>query len=199
MGQLYVLKLRGGKWYVGYTDRAIKRILQHAEKKGAKWTKKHSPVEPIPYWMSEPGYDKEDENRKTLELMGKHGIWNVRGGDWCMVKMRKKTYRELDALIGKPKAGKSCQRCGRSGHTRSKCYATTTADGVAITTKSWKYRPKTKAKAKPKPKAKAKKTRCKGRTLYGTGPRCKLTVTSGSDYCRVHAPYYPKKRGRRRR
>ena len=68
MGQLYILKLRGRKWYVGYTDRAITRILQHAEKKGAKWTKKHPPVNPIPYWMSEPGYSKEDENRKTLAL-----------------------------------------------------------------------------------------------------------------------------------
>ena len=100
MGQLYILKLRGRKWYVGYTDRAITRILQHAEKKGAKWTKKHPPVNPIPYWMSEPGYSKDDENRKTLELMGKHGIANVRGGDWCMVNMHKKTYRELEAMIG---------------------------------------------------------------------------------------------------
>ncbi|MGB1802156.1 MAG: hypothetical protein ACPHKZ_03860, partial [Candidatus Thalassarchaeaceae archaeon] len=80
MGQLYILKLRGRKWYVGYTDRAITRILQHAEKKGAKWTKKYPPVNPIPYWMSEPGYSKKDENRKTLELMGKYGIENVRGG-----------------------------------------------------------------------------------------------------------------------
>ena len=90
-----------------------------------------------------------------------------------------------------------CDRCGREGHERDTCAAKTTVDRERITTKSWKYRPKTKAKAKPKPKAKAKKTRCKGRTLYGTGPRCKLTVTSGSDYCRVHAPYYPKKRGKR--
>ena len=49
MGQVYILKLEGGMWYVGYTERAIKRILQHADKKGAKWTKKHRPVEPIPY------------------------------------------------------------------------------------------------------------------------------------------------------
>ena len=72
MGQLYVLKLRGRKWYVGYTDKAITRILQHAEKKGAKWTKKYPPVNPIPYWMSEPGYNKEDENRKA-EVMKQLG------------------------------------------------------------------------------------------------------------------------------
>ncbi len=115
--------------------------------------------------MSEPGYSKEDENRKTLELMGKYGIENVRGGDWCMVNMRQKTYRELEVKIGKPKSGKN-----------------------------WKYRPKTKSKPKPKSKPKSKSVRCKARTLYGQGPRCKLNARSGSDYCRVHAPYYPKKR-----
>ena len=202
MGQLYILKLRGGRWYVGYTDKAINRILQHAEKKGAKWTKKHPPVNPIPYWMSEPGYTKEDENRKTLELMGKYGIEKVRGGDWCMVSMRQKTISDLERKIGKPKSGRYCERCGRTGHTRSKCYATTTVDGVAITTNNWKYRPKTKSKSKPKPKAKAKPRskshRCKAKTVYGMGPRCKLTAGPDSDYCRVHAPYYPKKRTRRR-
>ena len=40
VGQVYILKLEKNKWYVGYTERAIKRVLQHAEKKGAKWTKK---------------------------------------------------------------------------------------------------------------------------------------------------------------
>ena len=183
MGQLYILKLRGRKWYVGYTDRAIKRIVQHAEKKGSKWTKKHSPVNPIPYWMSEPGYNKEDENRKTLELMGKHGIENVRGGDWCMVKMRKKTHRELESLIGKPKSGKNCGRCGRSGHPRSKCYATTTADGVAITTKSWKYRPK----AKPRKKSKAKKSkRSQCEAMTDVGSRCSLQKVRGARVCHVH-------------
>ena len=67
MGQVYILKLEAGMWYVGYTERAIKRILQHAEKKGAKWTKKHRPVEPIPYSMSEPIYSKEDEVDALIE------------------------------------------------------------------------------------------------------------------------------------
>ena len=199
MGQVYILRLRGKKWYVGYTDRSITRVLEHAQKKGAKWTKKYPPLKNYLYEMSSPDHTLEDEDRITLSLMAKHGIRNVRGGSWCMVKMYPSTVKELEGHIkkSKPKKGQFCDRCGRDSHTRPKCYAGTTVDGVTITTKSWKYRSKTKAKAKPKPKAKAKKTRCKGRTLYGTGPRCKLTVTSGSDYCRVHAPYYPKKRGKR--
>ena len=199
MGQVYILRLRGKKWYVGYTDRSITRVLEHAQKKGAKWTKKYPPLKNYLYEMSSPDHTLEDEDRITLSLMAKHGIRNVRGGSWCMVKMYPRTVKELEGLIkkSKPKKGQICDRCGRDSHTRSKCYAGTTVDGVAITTKSWKYRPKTKTKAKSKPKAKPKSVRCKGRTLYGQGPRCKLTATSGSDYCRVHAPYYPKKRGKR--
>ena len=154
-GQVYVLKLRGGKWYVGYTERAIKRVLQHAQKKGAKWTKKYAPVEPIPYSMSEPIHTEKDEDRITLKLMAEHGIRNVRGGSWCMVDMKAYTVRELKGLIPKStwKKGSRCNRCGRDSHDRSRCYAVTTVDGVTITTKSWKYRSKVKAK-KGKPKKK---------------------------------------------
>ena len=38
MGQIYVLKLRGKKWYVGYTEReSVDWILEHIENKGAIW------------------------------------------------------------------------------------------------------------------------------------------------------------------
>ena len=169
MGQLYVLKLRGGKWYVGYTDRSsMDRILEHIENKGAKWTKAHPPLKKgYLHNFTTPGKTREDEDKRTLYLMKQHGIENVRGGSWCMVKMRKKTVRELEALISKPKSSAKktvkkkvqksrpkkvqvCGRCGRDSHNRAGCYATTTVDGVTITTKSWKYRPKTKPKEKPK-------------------------------------------------
>ncbi len=86
-----------------------------------------------------------------------------------MVKMRKKTIRELEDLIGKakPKAqakkkaakkgGKTyrCGRCGRQGHNRTNCRLKTTVDGVRITTKTWKYRPPEK-----KPKKGTEKVIC---------------------------------------
>tara|TARA_B100000575_G_C22992370_1_gene572153 strand:- start:37 stop:525 length:489 start_codon:yes stop_codon:yes gene_type:complete len=132
MGQVYILKLSRGKWYVGYTDRAIKRVLQHAEKKGAKWTKKYRPVEPIPYSMSEPIYSKEDEDRITLSLMSEHGIRNVRGGKWCMVEMKPHTVREIEVLLGKK----------AKPEPKPKTKA--------------KPKPKTKPKTKAKPKTKKK-------------------------------------------
>ena len=144
MGQVYILKLEGGMWYVGYTERAIKRILQHAEKKGAKWTKKHRPVEPIPYSMSEPIYSKEDEDRITLSMMSEHGIQNVRGGKWCMVDMKPRTVRQIQKLLPKESGKKYCDRCGRNSHTRAQCYAATTIDGVKITTRNWRYDPNKK-------------------------------------------------------
>ena len=157
MGQVYVLKLRGGRWYVGYTERGITRVLEHLENKGkfkaAKWTQKYRPVS----WskavaeITSDDHTEADEDRITLSLMAQHGIHNVRGGKWCMVDMKPHTIKELEGRIGKPKSGVKCGRCGRTGHNRTKCYAGKTVDGVKITTKSWKYRPKAK-KAKPKPK-----------------------------------------------
>ena len=167
MGQVYILRLRRGKWYVGYTERGITRVLEHLENKGkfkaAKWTQKHRPVS----WskavaeVTSDDHTEADEDRVTLALMAKHGIHNVRGGKWCMVNMKPYTVKELEGRIGKSTSGVKCSRCGRTGHNRTKCYAGKTVDGVTITTKSWKYRPKAKPKpkakkAKPKPKSKAK-------------------------------------------
>lgn len=75
-----------------------------------------------------------------------------------MVKMYPRTVKELESLIKKsrPKKGQTCDRCGRDSHTRSKCYAGTTVDGVTITTKSWKYRPKAKSKERDPRRRKSK-------------------------------------------
>ena len=139
LGQCYVLKLKGGKWYVGWTEKGYKRIQAHEKKRGAAWTEKHPPVKPIPYEQTPPRKNKatrknkpnSDEDKLTLKLMEKHGIRNVRGGSWCMVKMRKKTFREIEGLIEKSKDN-SCSRCGRSSHSTSKCFAGTHANGNKI-------------------------------------------------------------------
>jgi predicted GIY-YIG superfamily endonuclease/ribosomal protein S27AE len=163
MGQVYILRLVGGKWYVGYTEKNIVRVLKHAEKKGAKWTKKHPPMKNnFLYEMTSPDHSIEDEDRITLALMDQHGIQNVRGGSWCMVKMYPNTVKELQAEIDKltpmvKSKGEKCSRCGRGSHNRTRCYAVSTVDGVKITTKSWTYWPKkgddTIRKAKPKKKS----------------------------------------------
>lgn len=102
MGHVYILRLRSKKWYVGYTERSsIERILEHIDKKGAKWTKKYPPLKKgYLHSFSKPGRTKGDEDRETLTLMKKHGIANVRGGQWCMVNMPKDVFTELSSKIG---------------------------------------------------------------------------------------------------
>jgi predicted GIY-YIG superfamily endonuclease len=196
LGQCYILKLRSGKWYVGYTERGIDRILDHMDKKGAKWTKKYRPVKPIPWSQTPPGQTEatkknkpnSDEDKLTLKEMKKHGIENVRGGSWCMVVMKQKTTRELELLIAKTKTKTPvmkkmfCNKCGRESHNRPDCVARNTVDGVKITTASWKYRPKTILKSSRKAKAQ----RCQAKTQEGFGPRCKLNAPPGSKFCGHH-------------
>ena len=137
MVTIYCLELEGGKYYVGMSRKALERVEAHVTGKGAAWTKKHRPVD---YERVETKMKLADEDRITLELMAKYGVANVRGGKWCQVRLPEKTYRDLVKRTAKMSSG-PCDRCGRDTHGRAKCYASTTIDGVKITTKSWVYRP----------------------------------------------------------
>lgn len=172
MVAIYVLKLKSGKYYVGMTRKNIQRVLDHIDGKGASWTKKYPPSDSKPIISFQENMKESDENRVTLETMAKYGVRNVRGGDWCKVRM---TQREITQLE------KKISNISKSPRKKSPSKKTST------------YTRKTKGK-----KTKAKNPRCKAKTVYGHGPRCKLTASQGSEYCRVHAPYYPKKRRRRR-
>ncbi|MBT4391980.1 MAG: hypothetical protein HOJ64_02100 [Euryarchaeota archaeon] len=104
MGLVYVLRLKGRKWYVGYTERdSIENILENIDKKGIKWITKYPPLKnEYLHYVSELGYSKKDEYRLTLELMKKYGILNVRGSRWSMVKLPNYFVNELNRLVGKP-------------------------------------------------------------------------------------------------
>ena len=87
MVAIYILRLEQNKFYVGMTKRNIERIWEHIDGKGAAWTKKYPPCEGNEILYFEEGLDPSDENRKTIEMMKRFGIHNVRGGDYCRVKM----------------------------------------------------------------------------------------------------------------
>ena len=74
---IYVLRLKGGKYYVGKTDNIIKRYQQHLNGSGSSWTKKYKPISVEQIISNASPYD---EDKYTLEYMGKYGISNVRGG-----------------------------------------------------------------------------------------------------------------------
>lgn len=234
MVAIYVLKLEGGKYYVGMTRRNIDRVLDHIDGKGAAWTRKYPPSDSKPIVSFQENLRESDENRITLEMMAKYGIRNVRGGDWCKVRMPHYELRELERRVGKkssknPKTKNSegfCICCGdRKKYDFDKplcreCYYESesydywedewdaeegfchkcgkdweTSVDAPLCISCWKKSVKKEAPAKnnharKKTKRPQKNIRCKARTMYGQGPRCKLTSQTGSDYCRVHAPYY---------
>ena len=74
-------------------------------------------------------------------------------------KIGKKTTKKTTAKKS-PKRKVTCGRCGRIGHIRTKCHLKTTVDGVKITTKSWKYRPKKTTKSDSKKKLRVVCARC---------------------------------------
>lgn len=76
---IYVLELEDGYYYVGITYSLNLRMAQHWTGVGAKWTRLHKPiaVREVIYPATE-----EDEDTKTIQLMGRYGYDKVRGGKW---------------------------------------------------------------------------------------------------------------------
>jgi predicted GIY-YIG superfamily endonuclease len=84
---LYALKLEDDKYYVGITARSNPqdRVQQHISGYyGAKWTKKHPPVETLELrdlGIVTTNVAEREEKACTLTYMDKYGYQNVRGGD----------------------------------------------------------------------------------------------------------------------
>ena len=134
MVNIYVLKLKQRKYYVGKTDHTLQRFNQHMRKNGAKWTKKYPVVDLYDF---HPRMKASDENRITREMMRKFGVANVRGGSWTKVNMTKSEIARLEAKLNQKKSvsTKKCTRCGRDSHTKSKCYARTHKNGSRLRSK----------------------------------------------------------------
>lgn len=82
-GYVYVLRLQGGRRYVGWSADPETRIASHFLGRGAHWTQTYPPVavESI-----QPG-DTTLENVVTIALMVKHNWKNVRGGQFREVNL----------------------------------------------------------------------------------------------------------------
>lgn len=84
---LYILHLKGGKYYIGITSRKdpYDRIRQHVNSPyGAKWVKKHLPIES--YQVEEIGNATLSEaetleSKRTWQYIKEYGHSNVRGGE----------------------------------------------------------------------------------------------------------------------
>ena len=83
-GVVYVLQLKQGKYYVGFSENIENRIVDHFIEEGAEWTKKYPPEKVLD--VREGG--KLLEKLVTLEFMCKFDWQNVRGGPWTACDLK---------------------------------------------------------------------------------------------------------------
>lgn len=98
MVTIYILKCKEDKYYVGkIADNVWKRIKQHFDGKGAKWTKRYQPIDIIDVRR---GLTDRDESKVTIDLMKVFGIHNVRGGAYTKMKLDKDQNEHLEYRLG---------------------------------------------------------------------------------------------------
>jgi len=128
MVTVYILKLEGGKFYVGKTNGTIKhRLNAHMKSNGSAWTRMFKPVRVI---SEIPNCDSYDEDKYTIKYMKIYGIDNVRGGSFCEPELSQHNINTIKQMIDG--TSDKCYRCGREGHFVSSCYATKHIDGHYI-------------------------------------------------------------------
>jgi hypothetical protein len=92
-------------------------MKSHFDGNGCKWTTKYKPIEVMETEVQKTIYD---EDNKTLELMKKYGIDNVRGGVHCNIFLDDDVKENIrKQLLGSDNA---CYRCGKTGHFANECY-----------------------------------------------------------------------------
>ena len=110
---LYVLSLDAGKYYVGKTEDIVRRIKEHRDGIGSKWTRAFSLVS-LEHWFRT---DSDLEDSLTLAVMKKHGIENVRGGRWTKKKIPRHTIKQLEENFSSKNQvfPARCMRCSSIG------------------------------------------------------------------------------------
>jgi len=128
---IYILKLKGGNYYVGKSDDPDKRIQQHFNGSGSVWTDMYKPLKVEKIIR---GASQFDEDRYVKEYMAKYGIDKVRGGSYANIDLDEVQVIALERELRGAK--NACNRCGRNGHFASNCYARTDVDGDDIDSSS---------------------------------------------------------------
>jgi predicted GIY-YIG superfamily endonuclease len=128
---IYILKLKGGNYYVGKTDNVEKRFNEHISGYGSAWTKKYKPISIDKIIKNASKYD---EDRYVKEYMEKYGIDKVRGGAYVCIELDE----DQKCLLAQEiiSANDLCSRCGRDGHFIKDCYAKNDVNGNVINDES---------------------------------------------------------------
>ncbi len=128
---IYVLLLKGGRYYIGKSNNVITRYKQHLKGEGSAWTRKYKPVS-IEHVIN--NVSAFDEDKITKEYMSKYGIDKVRGGSYADVVLSDFQVNALTMEICT--ANNLCNRCCRPGHFVKDCYARTDIAGNVIETET---------------------------------------------------------------
>jgi len=89
---LYVLKLAGGKWYIGKTDHLNGRLSDQFSGKGAEWCKRYTPLDVHEVINN---CDDFDEDKYVKKYMSEYGIDNVRGGSYVQFNLAREQLNFL--------------------------------------------------------------------------------------------------------
>ena len=127
MTNIYILRLEGGKYYVGKSEDVINRYQQHMNGGGSSWTRKYKPIS---LEKTIENASPFEEDKITKEYMSKYGIDNVRGGSYVEIELSEFHKEALKMEIWAAKD--LCTQCGRAGHFVKDCYATTEVSGKKI-------------------------------------------------------------------
>ena len=127
MTNIYILKLEGGRYYIGKTNDIAKRYQQHLNGNGSAWTRKYKPVS---LEKTIENVSSFEEDKITKEYMSKYGIDKVRGGSYVEIELSEFHIEALKMEIWAAKD--KCTQCGRSGHFVKDCYANTDVSGSII-------------------------------------------------------------------
>lgn len=121
---IYILKLKGGNFYVGKSDNPMKRYQEHLNGSGSAWTRKYKPVS---IEKIIPNQTDFDEDKWVKIYMNKHGIEKVRGGAYVLEELPEFQEEALKSELWG--STNKCTQCGRSGHWAKDCYAKTDVTG----------------------------------------------------------------------
>ncbi len=124
---IYVLQLKGGKYYVGKTQNVQRRFVKHLNGEGSSWTKLHKPIKVLQTISNASAFD---EDKTVKEYMARYGIKNVRGGSYCQEDLDDVQYEAIQRELRG--ASDCCTRCGRKGHFIKDCYASKDVKGNVL-------------------------------------------------------------------
>jgi predicted GIY-YIG superfamily endonuclease len=124
---IYILRLKGNRYYIGKTENVLRRYKEHCKGEGSAWTRKYEPLELALVIEDASPFD---EDKYVKEYMAKYGIQNVRGGSYSSEVLDEAQLYMLQREIWGAKD--RCITCGRSGHFGKACFAKTDIYGKEI-------------------------------------------------------------------